>query len=143
MPSMNDLVREQTSLQPEDLEWLHLIVADWQIIADLSFADLVLWAPTADETQYVAVAQMRPNTGPTSYVDDLVGHVVPRGRRPLLDQALDEGRIVREGDPEWREAVPVRVESIPVRRGDKVIAVIDLCNALGVNMGLVTARIGT
>jgi biopolymer transport protein ExbD len=26
---------------------------------------------------------------------------------------------------------------------DKVIAVIDLCNALGVNMGLVTARIGT
>ena len=134
MPSMNDLVREQTGLQPEDLEWLHLIVADWQIIADLSFADLVLWVPTADETQYVAVAQMRPNTGPTSYVDDLVGHVVPRGRRPLLDQALDEGRIVREGDPEWREAVPVRVESIPVRRGDKVIAVIAR------NTNLLTAR---
>jgi len=134
MPSMNDLVREQTSLQSEDLEWLHLIVADWQIIADLSFADLVLWAPTADETQYVAVAQMRPNTGPTSYVDDLVGHVVPRGRRPLLDQALDEGRIVREGDPEWREAVPVRVESIPVRRGEKVIAVIAR------NTNLLTAR---
>jgi two-component system, sensor histidine kinase PdtaS len=134
MPSMNDLVREQTGLQPEDLEWLHLIVADWQIIADLSFADLVLWAPTADETQYVAVAQMRPNTGPTSYVDDLVGHVVPRGRRPLLDQALDEGRIVREGDPEWREAVPVRVESIPVRRGEKVIAVIAR------NTNLLTAR---
>ena len=134
MPSMNDLVREQTALQPEDLEWLHLIVADWQIIADLSFADLVLWAPTADETQYVAVAQMRPNTGPTSYVDDLVGHVVPRGRRPLLDQALDEGRIVREGDPEWREAVPVRVEAVPVRRGDKVIAVIAR------NTNLLTAR---
>jgi len=131
---MHDLVREQTSLQPEDLEWLHLIVADWQIMADLSFADLVLWVPTADETQYVAVAQMRPNTGPTSYVDDLVGHVVPRGRRPLLDQALDEGRIVREGDPEWREAVPVRVESIPVRRGDRVIAVIAR------NTNLLTAR---
>ncbi|MBR7837474.1 histidine kinase N-terminal domain-containing protein [Actinospica durhamensis] len=134
MPSMNDLVREQTGLQSEDLEWLHLIVADWQIMADLSFADLVLWAPTADETQYVAVAQMRPNTGPTSYMDDLVGHVVPRGRRPLLDQALDEGRIVREGDPEWREAVPVRVESIPVRRGDRVIAVIAR------NTNLLTAR---
>lgn len=134
MPSMNELVREQTNLRAEDLEWLHLIVADWQIIADLSFADLVLWAPTADESQYVAVAQMRPNTGPTSYVDDLVGHVVPRGRRPLLDQAFDEGRIVREGDPEWREAVPVRVESIPVRRGDRVIAVIAR------NTNLLTAR---
>ena len=89
MPSMNDLVRAHSTLDARDLEWLHLIVADWQMLADLSFADLVLWVPTADETRYVAVAQMRPNTGPTSYPDDLVGHVVPRGKRPLLDQALD------------------------------------------------------
>jgi two-component sensor histidine kinase/PAS domain-containing protein len=134
MPSMNDLVRAHTALDPRDLEWLHLIVADWQMLADLSFADLVLWVPTADETRYVAVAQMRPNTGPTSYPDDLVGHVVPRGKRPLLDQALDEGRIIREGDPEWREAVPVRVEAIPVRRADRVIAVV------GRNTNLLTAR---
>jgi two-component system, sensor histidine kinase PdtaS len=134
MPSMNDLVRAHTALDPRDLEWLHLIVADWQMLADLSFADLVMWVPTADETRYVAVAQMRPNTGPTSYPDDLVGHVVPRGKRPLLDQALDEGRIIREGDPEWREAVPVRVEAIPVRRADRVIAVV------GRNTNLLTAR---
>ena len=131
---MNDLVRAHTALDARDLEWLHLIVADWQMLADLSFADLVLWVPTAVETRYVAVAQMRPNTGPTSYPDDLVGHVVPRGKRPLLDQALDEGRIIREGDPEWREAVPVRVEAIPVRRADRVIAVI------GRNTNLLTAR---
>jgi len=131
---MNDLARDHTALDLADLEWLHLIVADWQMVADLSFADLVLWVPTADETRYVAVAQMRPNTGPTSYPDDLVGHVVPRGKRPLLDQALDEGRIIRDGDPEWREAVPVRVESIPVRRADRVIAVISR------NTNLLTAR---
>jgi two-component sensor histidine kinase/PAS domain-containing protein len=131
---MNDLARDLTALDQADLEWLHLIVADWQMVADLSFADLVLWVPTADETRYVALAQMRPNTGPTSYPDDLVGHVVPRGKRPLLDQALDEGRIIRDGDPEWREAVPVRVESIPVRRADRVIAVI------GRNTNLLTAR---
>ena len=28
-----------------------------------------------------------------------------------------QGRLVREGDPEWRDDVPVRVETIPVRRG--------------------------
>ena len=54
----------------------------------------------------------------------MVGHLVPRGRRPMLDSALDEGRIVREGDPEWREEVPVRVESIPVRREGRVLGVI-------------------
>ncbi|GAB2901549.1 PAS domain-containing sensor histidine kinase [Streptomyces mayteni] len=121
---MNDLVRQHTDLGERDLEWLHLLVSEWQLLSDLSFADLVLWLPTRDGTRYVSVAQMRPNTGPTSYQDDMVGHLVPRGRRPLLDVALDEGRIVREGDPEWREEVPVRVESIPVRREGRVLGVI-------------------
>ncbi|WP_093840639.1 PAS domain-containing sensor histidine kinase [Streptomyces aidingensis] len=121
---MNDLVRAHTDLDETDLEWLHLLVSEWQLLADLSFADLVLWLPTRDGDRYISVAQMRPNTGPTSYQDDMVGHTVPRGRRPLLDAALDEGRIVREGDPEWREEVPVRVESIPVRRDSRVLGVI-------------------
>ena len=116
--------RQHTALDESDLEWLHLLVSEWQLLSDLSFADLVLWVPTRDGTRYVSVAQMRPNTGPTSYQDDMVGHLVPRGRRPLLDAALDEGRIVREGDPEWREEVPVRVESIPVRREGRVLGVI-------------------
>lgn len=124
VPSMNDLVRQHTALGEADLDWLHLLVSEWQLLSDLSFADLVLWVPTRDGTRYVSVAQMRPNTGPTSYQDDMVGHLVPRGRRPLLDSALDEGRIVREGDPEWREEVPVRVESIPVWREGRVLGVI-------------------
>ncbi|MDY0812054.1 PAS domain-containing sensor histidine kinase [Kitasatospora purpeofusca] len=124
MPSLNELVRRHTTLTGADVEWLHLLVSEWQLLSDLSFADLVLWIPTWDGIRYVSVAQMRPNTGPTSYQDDMVGHLVPRGRRPLLDAAYDEGRIVREGDPEWREEVPVRVESIPVRREGKVLGVI-------------------
>ncbi|MGK4582931.1 sensor histidine kinase [Kitasatospora sp. HPMI-4] len=124
MPSLNELVRRHTTLTGADVEWLHMLVSEWQLLSDLSFADLVLWIPTWDGIRYVSVAQMRPNTGPTSYQDDMVGHLVPRGRRPLLDAAFDEGRIVREGDPEWREEVPVRVESIPVRREGRVLGVI-------------------
>ncbi|MGW4374272.1 sensor histidine kinase [Streptomyces albidoflavus] len=121
---MNELVRQHTALGDTDLEWLHLLVSEWQLLSDLSFADLILWVPTRDGTRYVSVAQMRPNTGPTSYQNDMVGHLVPRGRRPMLDLALDEGRIVREGDPEWREEVPVRVESIPVCREGRILGVI-------------------
>jgi two-component sensor histidine kinase len=76
---------------------------------------------------------MRPTTGPTAYVDDMVGAFVPRGRRPLLDAAYDEGRIAREGDPEWRDDVPVRVETIPVIRDGAMLAVIARnTNLLGV-----------
>ena len=40
---------------------------------------------------------------------------------------------MREGDPEWRDDVPVRVETIPVRRDGRVIAVIARnTNLLGV-----------
>src|SRR3954463_5184100 len=101
-----------------------MLLADWQIIADLSFADLVLWLPARDGSGYWAGAQMRPTTGPTAFVDDIVGEFVEMGRRPLLDAALREGRIAREGDPEWRDDVPVRVEAIPVRRGERIIALV-------------------
>jgi two-component sensor histidine kinase len=133
VPSLDDVVRAQTSLSGDDLRWLRLLVADWQIIADLSFADLVLWLPDADGNGFWAGAQMRPTTGPTALLDDVVGAFVPRGRRPLLDSSWDEGRIVREGDPEWRDAVPVRVETIPVRRSGRILGVIARnTNLLGV-----------
>jgi two-component sensor histidine kinase len=124
VPSLPELVRDHTDLGPDDVGWLVLLQADWQIIADLSFADLVLWLPARDGSGYWAAAQMRPTTGPTALVDDVVGSFVATGRRPLLDAALQDGRIAREGDPEWRDDVPVRVEAIPVRRDGRIIAVV-------------------
>ena len=65
---------------------------------------------------WVALAQMRPTTGPTALYDDMVGTVVRAGERPFVDAARAEQRICREGDPEWTHGVPVRRESIPVTR---------------------------
>ncbi|MBW8752466.1 MAG: histidine kinase N-terminal domain-containing protein, partial [Propionibacteriales bacterium] len=124
MPSLPELVRDHTDLGPDDITWLGLLQADWQIIADLSFADLVLWLPDREGTGYWAAGQMRPTTGPTALVDDVVGSFVATGRRSLLDAALRDGRIAREGDPEWRDDVPVRVEAIPVRRDGRIIALV-------------------
>jgi two-component system, sensor histidine kinase PdtaS len=133
VPSLTELVRSHTDLDDEDVAWLQLLQADWQIIADLSFADLVLWLPDREGRGFWAGGQMRPTTGPTAYVDDIVGTFIPAGRRPLLDAAYAQGRLVREGDPEWRDEVPVRVETIPVRRRGRVIAVVARnTNLLGV-----------
>ena len=124
MPSVRDVVRLHTDLDEDDLAWLQLLLSDWQIIADLSFADLVLWLPDRDGRGFWGGAQMRPTTGPTAFVDDLVGAFVPTGRRQLLDTAFEQRRIAREGDPEWRDNVPVRVETIPVLRGTSLLGVI-------------------
>ena len=121
---MNDLAR-RANIGPADLEWLHALVSDWELLADLSFADLALWAPLATEHSWIALAQVRPTTGPTALPEDIVGAVRPAHRQQLLATAMTEGRICREGDPEWRRGVPVRHETIPVRRNSRVIAVIE------------------
>jgi two-component sensor histidine kinase len=133
VPSLNEVVRGHTDLDGDDLEWLHRLIADWQIIADLSFADLVLWLPDREGNGFWGGAQVRPTTGPTAFVDDLVGAFVPRGRRPMLDVSADQRRVAREGDPEWRDDVPVRVETIPVMRAERLLGVIARnTNLLGV-----------
>ncbi|GGL52336.1 sensor histidine kinase [Planomonospora parontospora] len=118
MPTLSDLAVRHTALDDADLEWMHSLVSDWQLLADLSFADLILWIPLKDGSGWIAVAQMRPTTGPTVYHDDVVGTTIARGERELIDTAWDERRICREGDPDWSTGVPVREETIPVRRAD-------------------------
>jgi two-component sensor histidine kinase len=125
VPTLSDLARDHAGLTEAGLDWLHALVSDWQLLADLSFADLVLWAPLRDSDGWVALAQMRPTTGPTAFPDDVVGTVLPAGKRPYLDVAYRERRICREGDPEWMHGVPVRHETIPVPHGGRVIAVVE------------------
>lgn len=124
MPSLDDITRQRTSLDLAEVDWLYMLVADWQILADLSFADLVLWVPDAESRGYWAGAQIRPTTGPTSLTDDVVGNFLPTGRRGMLDAAFDTGDIDRDAEPEWHDGVHVRLETIPVRRGNKVLAVV-------------------
>jgi two-component sensor histidine kinase len=125
VPTLTDLARRHADLTDAGLDWLHALVSDWQLLADLSFADLVLWAPLRDSEGWVALAQMRPTTGPTAFPDDVVGSVLSGGKRPFLDVAFTERRICREGDPEWMHGVPVRHETIPVPHDGQIIAVVE------------------
>ena len=124
MGSLTELAQATTSLGEEDLDWLHALVADWQLLADLSFADLVLWARTSADDGFVALAQLRPTTGPTCLPEDQVGRQIKRGQRAQIDVAWADGRIVTEGDPLWWRDVPVREETIPVVHNGRTLAVI-------------------
>ena len=130
MPTLNDLARSRTDLGDADIEWLHTLVSDWQLLADLSFADLILWAPARDQGGWLAVAQMRPTTGPTALQDDIVGTLAGPEDQRLLEQARQQRRIGRESDPDWTRGIPVRTEVIPVTRAGRVIAVIERCTNL-------------
>jgi two-component sensor histidine kinase len=118
------------SVPPADLEWLHLLVGDWQVLSDLAFADLVLWLPTTDD-DFVAVAQVRPSTAATVHYDDVVGSRVPEGQRAQLRRALDERTSQRSREPRWFGSYAVREEAVPVVRAGRAIAVLARQTNLG------------
>jgi two-component sensor histidine kinase len=124
MSTLHDVSRLRSDLSEVDIDWLHLLVAEWTLLADLSFADLLLFVRDEKADAFVTVAQMRPTTGQTLYQDDKVGSVVTAEERFLVDRCWREGRMCRDGEPEWQADVPVRHEAIPVRRDGTVIAVI-------------------
>ncbi|HEX2418603.1 MAG TPA: histidine kinase N-terminal domain-containing protein [Micromonosporaceae bacterium] len=130
MSTLRDLVEEHTDLAADSIEHLHRLAGDWQMLSDLSFADLLLWVRTSDpgsgEPEFVCVAQCRPSTAPTAYQDDQVGRILGGPRVSHLEVAWQQGRIWREGDPVWYGDTPARHEAIPVRprRDGGVIAVL-------------------
>ncbi|KAA1397703.1 sensor histidine kinase [Aeromicrobium ginsengisoli] len=124
MPSLDDITRFQTSLSSDDVAWLHALVTDWQIIADLSFSDLVLWVPDAEAKGLWAGAQIRPTTGPTTLFEDVAGTFMPSGRIDELEEALRTGEIVAERIAELPDGRRIRVELIPVTHEGRTLAVI-------------------
>jgi two-component sensor histidine kinase/PAS domain-containing protein len=121
--TLADMLRTTTDLEPAESEWLHLLVGDWQLIADLSFADLVLWVRGGMDG-WRAVAHVRPNTGPMVFYEDIVGRTSTRSRAAMLDVAARDRRIVASPAPSMREDMAIREDSVPVVRGDRVVGVV-------------------
>ncbi|MCC5949754.1 MAG: sensor histidine kinase [Nitriliruptoraceae bacterium] len=124
MSSLQELVERRAGLRGAAVDTLQAIVSDWQIIADLSFSDLLMYARDPEDGELTVVAQMRPYTAQTIYEEDLVGRSFASGQKPSVQRAFAGGQIVRDGDPDWSTGVPVREEAIPVPFEGDVIAVV-------------------
>ncbi len=98
-----------------DVEWLHLLVADAQLLADLAFADIVLWVPTETGT-FLAVAHSRPSSAATLFYRDFVGQQIKSEWTQQVTQAFETGQIVDTAAPDWYEETPTRVRAVPVLR---------------------------
>ncbi|CAB4810371.1 unannotated protein [freshwater metagenome] len=129
MAGLEDLVRGRSPLTSEHIHRIQELVADWQLLADLSFADLVLWVPLRKDlkswpTGYVAISHIRPTTAATLFPHDVIGDEIDWGSKPLIDKALSSGEIIRDSEPELVGDVMIKVESVPVIFESQVIAVI-------------------
>lgn len=137
MPLLVDLAERHTALSDDEIAHLQRMVAGWGLLADLCFADLLLFAPLgvrdpalpaapspgSAPPRFVVLGQVRPTTNQTLYRADEVGRVVDGEDRPLLARAFVRDEMI-EGETAsnvLRERV--RVQCIPVRRNGRLVAV--------------------
>jgi two-component sensor histidine kinase len=97
-------------------------VSIWQMLADLSFADLLLLAPLRGDPDenLLTLAQMRPLSAQSLYPDDHVGTALLAEFAPEAAQAMASGKPQR-GQVDARGVVRA---AIPVKVGDHVPAVV-------------------
>jgi two-component sensor histidine kinase len=129
MPKLEEFLRDRSPLDTKQIRRIRELTGDWQLLADLSFADLILWVPLRKDFKswpsgYVAVAHIRPTTAATVFNQDVIGDEIAWGARPRIDQALSEAEIIRDAQPEKFGEIFIKEETIPVILDDQVIAVI-------------------
>ncbi|GAA4641726.1 sensor histidine kinase [Gordonia humi] len=128
MATLHDLLAEHTTLPDAAAAHLQRLVAEWQLLADLSFADYLL-AVRGTDGNLVYVAQCRPNTASTVFQQDEVGHRVerpasPQGANPLIITALETGRIEQDSIATRFGNLLIDRIAIPVTFDGRVIAVL-------------------
>jgi two-component sensor histidine kinase len=129
MASIEEYLQGRSPISPSEIHRLRELVADWQILSDLSFADLILWVPIRKDamswpTGYIAVAHIRPTTAATVFANDVIGDEIGWGERTYLDEALSSAEIIRDTEPQPFGDLMIKEETIPVLMDEKVIAVI-------------------
>jgi two-component system, sensor histidine kinase PdtaS len=129
MPTLEKLLAKKNPITVEQSHRLHEVIADWQLLSDLSFADLILWVPIRKDakswpTGHIAVAHIRPTTAATVFAHDVIGLEIAWGEQARIDSALSDGEIVRDSEPEQIGDLLIKEETIPVTFQGQTIAVI-------------------
>jgi len=114
MQQFDNILQGRSSITAEQSHRLRELIADWQLLSDLSFADLILWVPLRKDskswpTGHVAIAHIRPTTAATVFTQDIIGDEVAWGSRPGIERALSEAEIVRDAEPELIGELMIKV----------------------------------
>jgi len=134
LATLPELARLHTRLNGDDLSHLTRLVATWGILADLCFADLLLFVPVVGgDGRFIVLGQVRPTTSQTLHADDLVGRIIDEAERPLVARAFRTGEIMDgEVAVSSRGGEPARLQCIPVRHRGEVVGVLTREAALAV-----------
>lgn len=111
MPTLTNILERASWLDSQDRDWLHQLVGDWQLLADLGFGDLELLISreTAEIThgqidgetaeypnEWMIAAHCRPATAATTISEDYVGQAALSSSHAVLRTACLQQRVIHE-----------------------------------------------
>ena len=116
MASQPASVFTRTTLFDRQVAWLYQLVNEGQLLADLAFADIVIWAPT-DQGSFVAVSHLRPSSAATLFYRDVVETEIRPEWSELVKSAFETGKIADSKVQDMFDEAPTRVRAVPIRMG--------------------------
>jgi hypothetical protein len=127
MATLPELAR-LTRLDAPSVDHLQRLVASWGFLADLCFADLLLFVPTVksegEHVEFLVMGQIRPTTAQTLYRDDQVGNVVTPLQRPDVARAWRLGQIIDDERRLSARGELAGIQCIPVRWKQDLLAIL-------------------
>lgn len=126
---------------PGDSEWLHLLVGDWQLPADLARGDLVLWFPDdflsgedsgrgqggpSETSGFSGLAHVRPSSAQTVFDRDMVGRPLDPSLDHAARQCWFDQTVQSLEDVYWGGEYPQKVVLHPLVRNGRTIALLSL-----------------
>ena len=110
---MHEAVNYCLNLNEGSIEFLRTIEAQMGIVADLSRADILLYARKSDN-EAIALAHAQPHSLAHVYNKSREGYVITNQTRPEVMQALISGQRQREHRSFIAEGAPVVRQALPV-----------------------------
>ena len=116
MASLSGPIKQLSSASTPDIEWLNLLLNEWQLVADLLISDLVLWLPGKEPGQFVAAAHARPSGAATIFYRDISGEPVRALWAKQVRDAFETGETIDQLAIGSYDGIPNRFSAFPVRR---------------------------
>lgn len=121
MSTLSQLISDYGVPNKANIEWLTRLQSEWQLVADLLFADLVLWVPTKDGS-FVAAGHARPSSAATVFYRDISGQAIRKEWLATVKQAFESGQIVERKSSDTVAGLPTRFSAIPVQKESAIAA---------------------
>ena len=112
--SLQQLCREHTSLQEDDIRFLEDLAGQLPFVAELTNTDIFIDALTDNCVDAIVLAWARPH-GRSLYGHSVVGEIAYATREPAVYQCFSTGGMVRNVRGVSQEGVPIDQTVVPLR----------------------------